>query len=297
MEEDREQPFAAFVRETLARRGAELGHSWAEHARLILPADDRPLDDGRASGAGAATAERLVRSLIDSALGDTPGPADVRAHRAGAEVDPGSRGERRVDPVTRLGRALGAGAYRANTTLRQMLEGLDLLEAVLLRAAERAAREHGDAAAGHEGVALARRISGTISSLRLAATQRYAQAVEDDLRKRYRAIRHDLRNPLGTIKSAVALLTDESVSPEMRQSARVRAMVARNASSLDRMIGEALGDAAARLPAFRAPREVPRNTSHEAPSYVPARPAASGRKQRDDLARARQRPDLESGAL
>jgi K+-sensing histidine kinase KdpD len=112
----------------------------------------------------------------------------------------------------------------------------------------------------------------------------YAQATEDELRKRYRAIRHDLRNPLGTIKSAVALLTDESAPVEMRESRRVRALVVRNTSSLDQMIAEALGDAAARLRAFETFREV-------------STPTASGREEHDDLARARQRPDFEAGTL
>lgn len=65
----------------------------------------------------------------------------------------------------------------------------------------------------------------------------------------------------------------------MRESRRVRALVVRNTSSLDQMISEALGDAAARLRAFETYRE------------------ASGGEEQDDLARARQRPDFESGAL
>lgn len=70
-------------------------------------------------------------------------------------------------------------------------------------------------------------------------------------------------------------------------------MVVQNTSSLDQMIGEVLGDAAARLHAF--------DTSSETPAELPADPStgsvASGREQRDDVARACQRPDLESGAL
>jgi light-regulated signal transduction histidine kinase (bacteriophytochrome) len=129
--------------------------------------------------------------------------------------------------------------------------------------------------------------------LRLAATMGYTQAIEDELRERYRTFRHDLRNPLGMIKSAIALLTDESVPAEMRENPRVRAMVVRNASSLDQMIGEGLGDAAARLPAFETSRETP----GDGPADPSTESATSAREQRDDVARARQRPDLKSGAF
>jgi K+-sensing histidine kinase KdpD len=132
-----------------------------------------------------------------------------------------------------------------------------------LRGQDSRAPEHGARA---EGLAVARRIAGATSQLRLAATAGYAQAIEDELRERYRAIRHDLRTLLGTIRSAVVLLTDESVPAEVRESPRVRALVVRNTSSLDQLIGEALGDAAARLRAFdtshrgkrRQPRRQPR---------------------------------------
>ncbi|MFN2565278.1 MAG: hypothetical protein ABR499_09755 [Gemmatimonadaceae bacterium] len=272
--EDPKRPFAAFVLETLTRRSAELGQWWAERAQLSVPESGEPSTDGGAPTGHAA--ERLVRTLLDA---------------AGADVAT-KDGARRNDPVVRAGWAIGIGAHRRNTSLHQLLEALDLLAAALLRAAERAATEHGGAM-GRDGLEIARRIAGSTSLLRLAASSGYTRAVADELRERYRAIRHDLRNPLGTIKSAVALLTDESVPKEMHQSLRVRAMVTRNASSLDQMIGEALGDDAAHLPAFGTPREPSNEPLSDSPADLPA----SGREQRDDVARARQRPDLESGAL
>jgi K+-sensing histidine kinase KdpD len=155
------------------------------------------------------------------------------------------------------------------------------------------ATEYSANATGHEGLAVAQRIADATSQLRLAAATGYTQAIEDELRQRYRAIRHNLRNPLGTIKTAVALLTDENVPVETRVSPRVRAMVVRNTRSLDQMIGEALGDAAARLRAF--------DTSPDTPADLPADSstewAISGPKQRDNVARSRQRPNLESGAF
>lgn len=254
--EDREQPFGAFVIETLARRDAELARRWAERAELGAGGGGGPSDDG---GKPACTADDVVRTVL----------AAVR------------KDGRPSDTLARTGRAVGLEAHRRSATLHQMLEELDLLHEILLQAAEQTAAAAGGDGTGHEALAVARCLSAAVSSLRLAAVEEYANAMAKELRERYRAIRHDLRNPLGTIRSAVALLADESVPPEMRENARIRAMVVRNARSLDQMIGRVLGDDAARLSAFGALAEA----------------TASGRKQRDDLARPGQRSDLESGVL
>jgi signal transduction histidine kinase len=182
--------------------------------------------------------------------------------------------------LIRIGTTIGAEAHRQSTSLHVMLKELDLLGALLLHGAEKVACEYQIPGTGHEGLVVARRITEAVSQLRLAATVGYTQAMSDELRERYRAIRHDLRNPLGTIKSAVALLTDESVPAEMRESRRVRAMVARNTSSLDQLIGEMLGDTAARLRAFDAPGDVASVPSEQTPT--------SGGEKRDDVTRARE---------
>jgi hypothetical protein len=268
--EDREQPFAAFVLETLTRQSTKLGQWWAE--RVQLTAADSAEPDGDAGvGTSRGGAARLVRTLLAAA----------------------AEGPHRHDSLLQAGAAMGVEAHRRNASLHLMLKEVDLLGALVLRAAEGVAAVYPAGAAGHEGLAVARRIAGATSQLRLAATTGYAQAIEDELRERYRAIRHELRNPLGTIKSAVTLLTDESVPAATRESRRVRAMVVRNTSSLDQMIGEVLGDAAARLRAFDTSREAPADLSADSS----AESAASGREQRDDVARARQRPDLEPGTL
>jgi signal transduction histidine kinase len=274
---DQQQPFAAFVLETLTRRSAEVGRWWWEQTRLGAP----------------EVGELLIRSLLDAAA--------ARSRGDGAPW---------ADAATRAGHTIGAEAHECSASLQGMLKELDLLIATLLETAAEAAAAYAGDAAGHEGLELAHRLTDAASLVRLAATRGYTEAVEDELRDRYRAIRHDLRNPLGTIKSAVALLTDESVPVETRLSPRVRAMVVRNASSLDQMIGAALSDAAARLPAFASPREsAPAHAPAHAPIDAPmdARPPdaeapplpapSSPGHQRDDVARSRQRPNLESGAL
>jgi hypothetical protein len=267
MEEDQHQPFAAFVLEALTHQSTELGQRWAERAQLAVVSSSKPDNNGNVGMPDSTSAEYLVRMLLVAAID----------------------GAYRDDFLIRTGVAIGAKAHRQDASLHLMLKELDLLGTLLLRGAELVAAKYKPGGTGHEGLAVARRIADATSQLRLAATIGYTQAIEDALRERYRALRHDLRNPLGTIKSAVALLTDENVPMEMRESPRVRAMVVRNTSSLDQMIGEALGDAAARLRAFDAAQEISTESSADS--------STSAREQRDDVARARQRPDLEPGAL
>jgi K+-sensing histidine kinase KdpD len=237
--EDQEQPFAAFVLEALVHQSTELGQRWAERAELAVADSGEPSSDGDMTEARDG-ADRLIRTLLAAA-------AD---------------GGYRHKSLVQTGMTVGAAAHRRNTSLHLMLKEVDLLGALVLQAAEGVATEYSASATGHEGLAVARRITDATSQLRLAAATGYTQAMEDELRERYRAIRHNLRNPLGTIKTAVALLTDESVPAETRVSPRVRAMVVRNTRSLDQIIGEALGDAAARLHAF--------DTSRDAPVDLPA---------------------------
>jgi signal transduction histidine kinase len=250
---DQQQPFAAFVLETLTRRSAEVGRWWWERAQLGAP----------------ELCELLVGTLVDAAAG--------------------SRGDGVpwTDAAARAGHAMGTEAHEHSASLQGMLKELDALTDALLEVAAEAAAAYAGDAAAREALELARRLTDAASLVRLAATRGYTESVEGELRGRYRAIRHDLRNPLGTIKSAVALLTDESVPLETRLSPRVRAMVVRNASSLDQLISAALSDEAARLPAFASPRD-----SMPTPAVAP-----SAGHQRDNVARARQRPNLESGAL
>lgn len=269
--EDQEQPFAAFVLETLRHQSMKLGQWWAERAWLVAA------DSGEPSSADHAAdirdgAERLVQTLL------------------GAAAD----GAHRNESLVKAGTTMGIEAHQRNASLHLMLREVDLLGGLILRAAEGVAADYPAGTTGHDGLAVARRIADATSQLRLAAATGYTQAIEDELRKRYRIIRHDLRNPLGTIKTAVALLTDESAPAEMRESRRVRAMVVRNTSSLDQMISEALGDAAARLRAFDTPGETP---AADLPANPSPETAASDREQPDDVARPRQRPDLETDTL
>lgn len=263
--EEQQQPFAARVLEVLMDRSAELERQWVGHAQLATVWVADP-------AGGTTTAQihgtgRFVRTVLAAA----------------------THGAQEQESLTRVGRRIGAEAHRRTMSLHVLLKELDLLSTLLLDGAEEMAREELTRGTGHDGLQVARCITEVTSLLRLAAVVGYTEAISDELRDRYRTIRHDLRNPLGTIKSAVALLTDETMPAEARESGRVRAMVVRNTSSLDQLIDEVLGDTAAQLRAFDAPREVATELTPEVPS--------SAREKRDDIAYPRERPDLEPGTF
>jgi signal transduction histidine kinase len=97
---------------------------------------------------------------------------------------------------------------------------------------------------------LSRRLQRATSLLGLAATKGYTQAMGDVMRDRFRHLRHDLRNPLGTIKSVLAMMDDESMPAEARAHPRFRAMAKRNARSLGELIADRLRDGEALVPAL-----------------------------------------------
>ena len=96
-----------------------------------------------------------------------------------------------------------------------------------------------------EAFTVARRLHRATGRYGQAAVSGFVHALLAELRERYRLLRHDLRNPLGTIRSALSLMEDESVPAETRHGPSIRAMVARNAGSLDHLIALGLDDAAA----------------------------------------------------
>ncbi|HEX2781177.1 MAG TPA: hypothetical protein VHM30_16875 [Gemmatimonadaceae bacterium] len=153
------------------------------------------------------------------------------------------------DDLIRAGWALGTEEFRIGASLHAVLKQLDLLEAMALYAIETAASRD-DTATAADGIALARRLQRARSLLSLATMKGYVEEYLTEARSRYRSLRHDIRNPLGTIKTAVSLMEDETIPADMRANPRFRAMVKRNATSIDAMIGRRLGDSATREEAF-----------------------------------------------
>ena len=153
------------------------------------------------------------------------------------------------DDLIRAGWALGTEEYRLGASLHALVKQIDLLEAMTLYALETAAGAD-DMATAADGIALARRLQRARSLLSLATVKGFTEAYFADVRARYRLLRHDLRNPLGTIRTAVSLMEDETIPAEMRQNPRFRTMVKRNATSIDAMIGSRLADTTTRDEAF-----------------------------------------------
>jgi signal transduction histidine kinase len=267
--EDQEQLFAVSVLEALMVQSSKAGRQWARHSKLA-----------------AVCASRLGVDQSGQVSDPTPDESHDAGHLVEVLIAAAVQDPAEYDPLTRIGVVIGAEAHQQNVSLHVMLEELDLLSSILLHSAEEVVSHLGLDGSAPNGLAIARRIVDASSRLRRTAVFAYTQATADELRERFRAIRHDLRNPLGTIKGAVALLTDESISADMSESRRVQAMVVRNARSLDQLIGKVLGDAAAQLQAFEISSEK-QSSTNKAP--------ASGREQRNDLTRTRERPDFESG--
>jgi signal transduction histidine kinase len=153
------------------------------------------------------------------------------------------------DDLIRAGWALGTEEYRLGASLHAVVKQIDLLEALTLYALETAAAQDETATAA-DGIALARRLQRARSLLSLATVKGFTESYFSELRARYRMLRHDLRNPLGTIRTAVSLMEDETIPAEMRANPRFRTMVKRNATTIDAMIGTRLADTTTRDEAF-----------------------------------------------
>ena len=230
---DRAEPRASDVRPgealhdlalvLLRPRASDLAERWTAQVRSLLLLDRT---DGRKP-------EPMIdaEGLVDALVGGFDGGESISESAIG------------------LGLQLGANAFARDVSLHHVMKALDLLAAMTLYAVESALeRPEAPTASAADGVRLARRLQRRGALISLAATRGYMQAYSDALRDRFRHLRHDLRNPLGTIKSVLALMDDDSVPLEARVNPSFRGMATRNAKSLEDLIAERLSDAAALLP-------------------------------------------------
>lgn len=212
----------------LRTEAVELTARWKAQVRSHAPR----ASDERASGADVETSD--AESIVDAV-------ADAIAGASSWQTD-----------LMRRSWSLGSVAHHAGVTLHYMLKEVDLLVAMVLYVCE---RELGEVKGTPvEGIQIARRLHEAGSLLRLTAAKGFTHSYLDSLRDRYQTLRHDLRNPLGTIKSAISMMDDATVPVELRTDPRFRAMVTRNATSLDGLIGVELGDDAAHELAFSRQR-------------------------------------------
>lgn len=259
--------FAEYVAAALGCRADELARHWQARARAATPrrfvgtgaaalTGDAPGDEGgqlrdasreppddagytdRADAAGEGT-DGGGRDLDGANASDPAACAVVRAFAAGL-----TRDARPIGEVMQLGWTAGLAAHAQGLSVHHVQRDAELLLAVLLTEVERISEALPDdlIASPAEAIAVARRIHQLGGRYAQAAGSGFLHALLDALRARWRTLRHDLRNPLGTIQSALSLMEDESLPTETRHGPRIRAMVSRNAGSLDALIGAQLGD-------------------------------------------------------
>lgn len=213
-------PLASYLAQFLARDAADLGLHWRERARAAVPRspEQPPMAD-------AALAARIVGAV------------------AGALHDGGAW----QDEVMRAGWELGAAAQGAGYPVDALLTEIELLSAILLYAAERQVdaldtpREV-STTPPTETFGVVRRMHEAASLLSLSATRGFSHGQQAGFRSHLRSLRHDLRNPIGTIQNAAALMRDESLPAEQRSNPRYADMVVRNAQSLEDLITRELGE-------------------------------------------------------
>ena len=213
----------------LRSEAADLTARWKAQARSHAPRTADAAESTEAESS-ATDAQTIVHAIADAVAGGGSWQTDLM----------------------RRSWDLGSVAHHAGVTLHYMLKEVDLLMAMVLYAGERGLE--GIEGSPTDGIQVARRLHEAGSLLRLTAAKGFTHAYLAALRDRYQTLRHDLRNPLGTIKSAISMMDDLTVPTELRTDPRFRVMVTRNATSLDGMIGAGLSDDAAHELAFSRQR-------------------------------------------
>ena len=220
-----ERPYLALqaaVLPTVRKHTGDLAARWESQVRSVMLMSDSSALESDEGGMAHGLVNALVCALD---------PNDVE-----------------FDEALEHGLRFGADAFARGTSLHHTMKALDLLSAMTLYTVESAIEEAAVSGSPADGVRLARQLHGRAALVSLAATRGYMQAYAEALRERFRHLRHDLRNPLGTIKSVLSLMNDETVPLDARADPRFQAMAKRNARSLEELIADRLSDAAALLP-------------------------------------------------
>lgn len=255
------------VASILERRADDIAARWMAGVRTLLPAAKVSTVEGASASpdeARSAGASSLVRGL-----------AAALAARDGAMGD-----------VMAQGLALGASIFAEGVALQQLSFAFNQLAAKCLDVVEQAMGGDEARIEARHAIRVCCAFQEVAGAASLALTRGYADAAERALQERFRRLRHDLRNPIGTIRSALSLMADEAVPEEARRSPRFRAMIERNTVSLDQMIVARLGDSEALFLSATGARAV--DSTSASPGLGEAR---------EDLARAGERDDRQARSL
>jgi signal transduction histidine kinase len=210
------------VQTELRRRSTELFARWAVEARGVVVLDEPDGSRNDAPIVDVPISAELIEALV-SALAPERDPREI---------------------ITQ-GLRYGSAAFTGGMSLHHTLKVIGLLTSLVLDAIDEILQgAEAPAATAAEGLDLARALHRSSALLTLTVVRGYTQSDAESLRERFRHLRHDMRNPLGTIRSVLALMDDESVPIESRANPNFRAIASRNARSLEEMISLELGDAA-----------------------------------------------------
>lgn len=237
-------PARALVSERLSAQSTDIASRWARQVRGVAQL-------GNQADAASVLAARVVRALAEllateAALEEH---AELPEHgEHGEHREHGSAQSSDGSMLVELGIAQGSLAFDHGVSLHQVLRAADLLVAMVLYESETAlAVLPPDGQTVGAGLRLARRIQQTMSVFTLSLAKGYTHASADGMRDRFRSLRHDLRNPLGTIKNVLALMGDETMPPDARSNPRFHAMADRNTRVLESLITARLSDIAAEI--------------------------------------------------
>ena len=271
-----------------ARRSLEHAGSSALRIEVTAVLEQRA-DDIAArwwEGARALWSDATISTVEDARTSPDPAPREpasglVRVLAAMLATPEGAREDAATHAL-----ALGASAFAHGVELPALLRAVQRLTVSCLDVVEDVVLGGGERDAPREAIRVCRELQDAGERLGLDVARGFLEAGDHALRERFRRLRHDLRNPVGTIRSALSLMADESVPEEARRSPRFPAMIERNVAMLDQLIVERLSDSAACLlpaPAARA--------------AGPASTARGGGEPRDDVVRTRERDDRQAGSL
>lgn len=255
------------VAAVLEQRVDDIATRWAGDARALLPA------------AMISTVEDAPSSPDD--VHPVEASVLVRGLAAALAAQDGALGEVATHAV-----ALGAAAFAAGVALPQLLLAFNRLVAGCLEVVEQTVDEAGVRIAAGDVARVCRAFQEAAGVASHAMARGHAEAAARALQERFRRLRHDLRNPIGTIRSALSLMADEAVPEEARRSPRFQAMIERNTLSLDQMIVARLSDAEAQQLSASGGRAA--DSTSTAPGLG---------EPRDDVARAGERDDRQTRSL
>jgi signal transduction histidine kinase len=261
------------VASVLEQRADHIAARWWDDARALWS------DATITTVEGLPTSPDATRTALASASGLAL--ALLRGLATTLRVHDGDRGE-----TAAHGFALGASAFAQGVALPQLLRAVQRLTAPCLDVVEDVVMGEGERVAPREAMRVCRDLQEAGERIGVDVARGFVDAGDRALRERFRRLRHDLRNPVGTIRSALSLMADETVPEEARRGPRFPAMIERNVTVLDQMIVERLGDSAASL----LPTAVVR-------AAVPESAARDGGESLNDLARPRERDDRQAGSL